>query len=265
MLHLYHSPISVCSMKVRVGLAETGVEWEDTILDLNAQEQKSEDFLALNPEGVVPVIVNNGMALRESSALLAYINRLSAKPSLMPEDTAAYGQTQMWLVRCIEIHAAINTLTFATFFRAMEQANSTAEKTEAKLARIGNPQIAAKRRDLFQNGPASVYFSGALHTLTLMLSDMNRSLETTKWLVADSYSLSDIALLAYVDRIERLGLADLWNTRYPTVGRWLSQSRERPSYQTAIVDYLPKPFDDGMRKFGALSLPAVLEAAGAAA
>ena len=118
-----------------------------------------------------------------------------------------------------------------------------------------NPSAAAKRRDLMDNGVKSNYVLGDLFTLKRMLDDMQEALEQTKWLAGDSYSLADIALLAYVDRLERLSMSGLWADRAPLVGKWLAAAQARPSYAQSIDPYISKEETAITLKYGAQDWP----------
>jgi len=52
MLELYHAPQSTCSQKVRIVLAEKGLDWTERRINLNANEQLKSEYLKLNPNGV---------------------------------------------------------------------------------------------------------------------------------------------------------------------------------------------------------------------
>ena len=58
MLELFHNDMSTCSQKVRMALAEKGLEWTSHHLNLRAADQQKPDYLALNPNGVVPTITD---------------------------------------------------------------------------------------------------------------------------------------------------------------------------------------------------------------
>ncbi|GAF53186.1 glutathione S-transferase [Psychrobacter sp. JCM 18900] len=53
-LHLYHAPFSNCAMRVRIALAEKQLEWTSHLIDLSKGEQRSKEYLGINPNGVVP-------------------------------------------------------------------------------------------------------------------------------------------------------------------------------------------------------------------
>ena len=67
MLTLYHNALSTCSQKVRLVLAEKGIEFESKLIDLVSGQQHDAQYVALNPKHVVPTLVVDGEVLRESS------------------------------------------------------------------------------------------------------------------------------------------------------------------------------------------------------
>ncbi|WP_372838132.1 glutathione S-transferase family protein [Phaeovulum sp.] len=257
MLELYHAASSVCSQKARIALAEKGLEWQSHLIDLGKGEQFAPAYLRLNPEAVVPTLVHDGMVIRESSLLCEYVDRLSATNPLMPREIGAEFTTRLWLLRCISIHEAINSVSFATLMRDRERAARTPQETEAALARIPNPQVRAKRRDVYLNGPDSVFVQGALHVLRRQFEDMAEALARSAWLAGAEYGLADTALLAYVDRLDRLGMEGLWQKKYAAVGTWLAASKQRPSYATAISAYISPEDAAATRKIGAAYWPQI--------
>ena len=69
MLELYHNGMSTCSQKVRFCLAEKGLDWTDHHMDLRAGEQHLPDYLRINPNGVVPTLVDDGRVIIESTVV----------------------------------------------------------------------------------------------------------------------------------------------------------------------------------------------------
>ncbi|MEM8730683.1 MAG: glutathione S-transferase family protein [Pseudomonadota bacterium] len=254
MLTLYHDGNTVCSIKARVALAEKGLEWQSAPVDLKSGAQFQAEFLRLNPEGVVPVLVDGDFVLSESSAIIEYVDQLTPENPLMPQGAQAQAETRMWLIRCIPIHAAINTLSFASVFRARQLAMPR-EKVMAMFAAMPNPEITAKRIDIFENGMASVYVDGALATLTRTFDWMQGQLEQGAWLGGPSYGLADVALLAYVDRLDNLAFSGLWTQRYCAIGDWLARARARPSYDAATAEYINAAERADMRKAGEATWP----------
>ena len=111
-------------------------------------EHRTPEYLALNLNGVVPTLVtDDGAVLRESSVIIEYVDGLRG-PFLMPRSGQALWDTRLWLIRCIEIHAAINSLSFATAIRKQILGALPPDGVEAWLAAIPNAEI----RDLVAFG-----------------------------------------------------------------------------------------------------------------
>jgi glutathione S-transferase len=259
MLTLYHGDSSVCSVKVRLGLAEKDLAWNSKLLALPKGEQHTPEYLKINPNGVVPTLIDDGDTIFESSVILEYVDELSQENPLMPVDKSAKALTKTWLLRSLSIHAAINTMTFSTVGRAAIIANKTPEQIAHSIAKIPNPSAAKKRKDLIDNGLKSGHLYDAFYTLSRMFDDMQAALEKSTWLAGDTFSLADVALIAYVDRIDRLSMSGLWEKRTPRLGAWLNAAKARPSYAEAIDPFITQEAAVKMRTTGSDLWPEVRE------
>lgn len=257
MLKLYHTRASVCTIKVRLGLAEKGLEWESHLLNFKKGEQFDPEYLKLNPNAVVPTLIHDNFIVIESSIILEYLDSLSDQNILMPEDLQAQTLARIWLLRCLDIHAAINTMTFSTIGRERFLAAATPEKIEASIAQMPSPLAAAKRRDLLENGINSAHCQGAFYTLKNTLDDMSALLENGDWLTGSSYGIVDTAVLSYIDRLERLGMDDLWVDRTPKIGEWLKRSQARASYSAAMDPFVDQKESESTRQVGESLWPGV--------
>ena len=79
MLELYHNINSVCAQKVRIALKERGQDAREHLLTLRG-DQNEPDYLKLNPNGVVPTLVHDGVPIGESSLVLYYIDEIFPDP-----------------------------------------------------------------------------------------------------------------------------------------------------------------------------------------
>ena len=69
MLKLFHNDMSTCAQKVRLALEELGVGWESHHLRLRSDEQFRPDYLAINPKGQVPALVDGEVIVVESTVI----------------------------------------------------------------------------------------------------------------------------------------------------------------------------------------------------
>jgi glutathione S-transferase len=93
-MKLYYFP-SPNPQKIRFAVNELGIECETVPVDLLKREQKSPEFLALNPYGRVPVLVDGNLILWESHAILAYLGEKTSR--LWPTTPAGRADAQRWL------------------------------------------------------------------------------------------------------------------------------------------------------------------------
>lgn len=97
MIRLYDFPLSGNAHKVRDLLSLLGVEYELVPVDLARGEQRSPGFLALNRFGQVPVLVDDDVVLRDSSAILVYLGRKYGRGQWLPVDATGEARVQEWL------------------------------------------------------------------------------------------------------------------------------------------------------------------------
>ena len=81
-LHGYYR--STASWRVRIALALKGVDHADAFRHLRKGEQRDADFLALNPQGLVPALAVDGAVLTQSLAICEYLDETYADPPLLP-------------------------------------------------------------------------------------------------------------------------------------------------------------------------------------
>jgi len=98
MLKLYNAPHSTCSQKVRICLHEKGLPFEDIKLDLGkGKDQLKPEYLKLNPNGVVPTLVDDDNVIIDSSVICEYLDEKYPAPKLMPDDVARRAQMRAWM------------------------------------------------------------------------------------------------------------------------------------------------------------------------
>src|SRR5277367_5915763 len=119
MLELYHAHISTCSQKVRLCLAEKGLEWTSHPIEFARGEHLAPAYLALNPNGVVPTLVHDGRPVIDSSVICEYLEEIAPGDgtSLMPGDAYDRARVRAWLRYIEEVPtAAIRVPSFNGLF-----------------------------------------------------------------------------------------------------------------------------------------------------
>ena len=107
MLKLYHHPLSPLARRVWITLLEKNIPFESIIINLDGEQFKSY-FLKLNPFHQVPVIVNNGLRILESLAIIDYLESKYPTPSLLPKNAEQLAKIRM--VQMLSDHKLIPQL-----------------------------------------------------------------------------------------------------------------------------------------------------------
>jgi len=242
MLELYHNNISVCAQKVRIVLAEKDVPWKSHPVSLARGEQLTPEFKALNPRGVVPVLVHDGSTIVESSVICAYLDDVFPTPPLVPKDPVQRATMRLWCKLPDDIlHMACATVSFAiSFGRQLKQRAGAG--LEERLQKMPDPARRERQRALIEKGIEAPFFRDHIKVFDKTFGEMEAQLGKTKWLASDTFTLADIEITPYVERIDRLGLAAMWENR-PRLADWFARIKARPSFR-AIADYPPSDYDD---------------------
>jgi glutathione S-transferase len=195
-MQLYHFP-SPNPQKVTFALKELGLDCELVPVDLAKGEQKGAAFLAVNPSGRVPVLVDGDATLTESHAILAYLGEKTGR--LWPQSAAKRAEALQWL-----------------FFLAqhmMPPAGEVALRIRAKVVGIPVDEAVVAHGE---------------QALKAVLPIVESRLAQNKWLLGGEFSLVDCAYCPVFNVIDKAGfsLAD-----FPRVSAYLEALRARPSWR----------------------------------
>ena len=195
-MKLYHFP-SPNPQKVTFALNELGIDCELVPVDLAKGEQKQPAFLAINPSGRVPVLVDGDATLTESHAILAYLGEKTGR--LWPASAAGRAQALQWLFLCAQ-HIMPPTAEAALPLRSRV---SGVPFDEAVVAR-GQKALADQIRIL------------------------EGRLAHSKWLLGDEFSLVDCAFCPILNVAEKAGFS---LSEFPRVSAYLDAMRARPAWK----------------------------------
>ena len=237
MLELYHADTAVCAAKVRVVLAEKGLAYEGHMLDLGRGEQFAPDYMKLNPNAVVPTLVHDGAVITESTVICEYLDETFAPVPLRPQTPLGRARMHGWTKREDTIHDAINTVTVAILFRG-ELMLKTPEERQARYGRIPDPARREKWRTIIEQGLEARYVDEAMARFARLFRDMNGALATGPWLLGETFTLADSGLISFFYRLEMLGLSRCWTDGFPDVADWFERCKARPSFNTAIGQFI---------------------------
>jgi glutathione S-transferase len=257
MLELYHNTMSSCAQKVRVALAEKGLEWESRHLNLRTGDQQTPAYLKLNPKGVVPTLIDSDLVIRESNVILEYLDDAFPDPPLRPSDAFGRAQVRLWNQRLAEGHHDIGTATLSMGIAFRYQYLEKGEPTCRELIdAVPDPIKRERRRDVIYNGTEAREFSIAINMWIGLLDDMETALSQHDWLASDAYTITDSAFTPYLTRLDHLHVLGFIDDR-PRVADWYDRIKARPSYKSGITDWLDESYLSLMAEKGDEAWPKI--------
>lgn len=239
MLELYHSPISTCSQKVRMVLAEKGLAWTPHHIQFNQGDHLSDWYLKINPNGVVPTLLHDGRVVTDSSVINEFLDEVFPEVPLMPRDPHGRATMRAWRQYIDEVPTpSIRVPSFNAYFVPIWREMSDAQFLEY-TERL--PLRKHFYRKMGRTGFPKEDVDAALDRLDQTLGRMEAALAQTAWIAADQFTLADVSVMPAVVRMEDLGLAHMWAAR-PRVTGWYWRLQARPAF---AVTYMPGSRDLG--------------------
>jgi GST-like protein len=208
-LQLYSVP-TPNGVKVSIALEEMGVPYEPHFVSFDGQEQRSPEFLSLNPNGKIPAIVDpNGpdgpLGLFESGAILIYLADKTGR--LVPAGAAQRYETLQWLMfQMAFVGPMFGQVGFFVKFAGKEFEDK-------------------RPRDRYVNEAKRI------------LGVLDRRLEGRRWIMGDDYTIADIATFPWVRNLVGFyGAGTLVEfDRFAQVQRVLEAFLLRPAVQAGLV------------------------------
>lgn len=189
-MKLYQFPPSGNAHKVRLALGLLGLDYER--VNLSGGTHKESSFLALNPFGKVPVLVDGSAVIRDSQAILAYLGARYSPGELWPLAADQMGQVVAWLSTAAnEVAHGPNLLRLHHRFGRPIDLRAVVLQTEEVFERV------------------------------------DAVLATRRWLVGERETMADIAMYPYLALAPE---AEFDLRPYPSVRRWILRVRALPGY-----------------------------------
>ncbi len=246
MLTLYHHWDSVCSFKVRMCLIEKQLEYQSHIVDLIQFNNLQPEYLALNPNGVVPTLKDDEHIIIESTIINEYLDDKFTTPSFIPADLLARAKMRT-LVKLQDdvLYHVQRPASFQLMVKRM-LTNLSREQIDELVSAHPQPERASHFLD-WATGPVDPeVVDEAKQKIEPVLSRLETALDDGPWLVGKDFTLADIAYAPFVNRLQRLMFHELWADK-PKLSAWIARLLERPSFAEAVGpadQQMPCPADD---------------------
>jgi glutathione S-transferase len=193
-----------------------GIAFESLLLDLQKFDQHRPDYLALNPNGVVPTLVHRDRPIIESSVIIEYLDDAFLEVPLKPADPYARAQ-----ILCADLAVPA-------------QAGRGGIERRATLAAIPTAERRERWEKMAQGGFTREELEEAYGKMLKCLTDLERAAAQGPWLAGASYSLADIAILPFIDRIHNLRPEFMTEAEFPRTNDWYRRMAARTVFERAM-------------------------------
>lgn len=255
MIELYHHSTSVCAAKVRLALAEKNLGWEGHFIDLLKGENFLPEYRRLNPKAQVPTLIYDGRIIVESNIINEFLEDAFPEIALRPQDPVETAQMRQWgKLLDDELHTACSVITYtATHRYALMELSK--EDLDHFLEQTPDPVYRERKRLWILDGADAPDVRDAMLQFDRALGKMEDTLSSQVWLSGDAFSLADIGLTPYINRLQMLNFTGLWDRR-PRVADWFERIRARASFKSAVTDHIPESMFLQMGERGSKNWPA---------
>ena len=248
MLDLYHAEPAANSMKPLICLKEKGLEFVSHYVDLLRFEQHSEEFVKLNPNGQVPVLVHDGAVITESTVINEYLEDAFPEVALRPQNLVERAQMRIWSKFVDEYFCpALSMWGWHLMVRRVAQSLSRNELDKV-LERIPLKEQRDKWATVANESFTEAQLAESKRKLVVSIERMEKILSDSAWLAGSTYSLADVNSYSMVASVPRI-FPDIMNPgATPRACAWLDIMNARPAVKAALA--MPNRVPEVLRTFG---------------
>ncbi len=235
-LHLYHAAISNCSMRPRIVLEEKSIPWVSHHLDLLKGETHSAEYFGINPNGVVPTLVDDGVVIVESDDIIEYLDEKFPESKLGGTDAETRRVIHEWVKLATSIHVkAVKTFIYENKMRT--KLGMPAAALAEYRSRQKNKELLEFHEKSSSGGFSAEDLAQSMGILTECFDRIEGELQSHQYIVGDSFTLADVAWIPL--HFTLIG-ATFPFERYPAVTKWADRITPRPSFQKGVLKWCPK-------------------------
>lgn len=219
--------------------------------------RRAPEYLAINPKGVVPALQHAGNVIVESTLICEYLEDCFPEHPLLPESPLGRYKARYWTKAVDEeLHPACSALTYVASHRHTILRNGVGNFED--FLKAGGSEGLSARMLKWQWLQQGLEAPGAAEKIRLYLSYLDKmelALQQSEWLAGDAFSIADVAMAPYLNRLAALAMEFTWQGRLPRVEHWFNRIEERRTFQSAIRDWVPVTLREEMYANGKRSSP----------
>lgn len=235
MLELYHAEPMANSMKTLLCLQEKRLEFTSHYVNLLLFEQHKPEFLAINPNGQVPVLVHDGSVIDQSTTINEYLEDVFPAIPLRPADPVITAHMRNWNKFVDERFFA--PVSMWGWHRMVRHVASSIPKAQFDilLSRIPLPEQRRKWATVAGDSFSDAELEEGRRQVRFALDRMETRLKAATWLAGEQYTLADVNTYSLAAACIRL-FPDLANAgTTPAILAWFGRMNARDAVRAALA------------------------------
>jgi glutathione S-transferase len=230
-LKYYHAEPVANSLKSMIPLFEKGLAFESIYVDLHKFEQHADWFVAINPEGQVPVLDHDGVIITHTTVINEYLEDVFPELPLRPRDPEGAARMRYWN-KFIDEHV-MNHVSMHGWHRMVGVIARGIEggEFETLMARIPLPDQRQKWVDA-RSGFSADLLANATAKIEYALDKVEAQLGRTPWLAGDMFTLADINFFSHCGMMVERMFPDM--KVGPHLRNWRTRMTARDGVKSAL-------------------------------
>lgn len=246
-LTYYHAEPVANSLKSMIPLKEKGLDFNSVYVDLHKFEQHQPWFVALNPEGQVPVLDHNGTIITHTTVINEYLEDVFSEIPLRPLDAVGKARMRYWnkfvddqVMNFVSMHGWNRMV--GVIARGIEDG-----EFEKMMERIPLPDQREKWKTA-RAGFTEEQLNHATQKIEAAVAKVEEQLQRTTWLAGDDYTLADINFFCHCGMmVERMFPEMEIPNRAPYLVKWREAMLAREGVKEAMA--MPDHTNPALRTF----------------
>ncbi len=234
-LKYYHAEPAANSLKSMIPLIEKSLPYQSIYIDLHKFEQHAEWFVAINPEGQVPVLDHDGTIITHTTVINEYLEDVFPEVPLRPRAAVGAARMRYWN-KFIDEHV-MNHVSMHGWHRMVGiiARNIESGEFDRLMERIPLPDQRKKWR-MARSGFSEADLAHATDKIVQAVDKVEKQLAQSAWLAGDDYTLADINFYSMCGMmVERMFPELAIGTRCPRLIAWREKMNARPAVARALA------------------------------
>jgi glutathione S-transferase len=233
-LKYYHAEPAANSLKSMVPLFEKGLAFQSIYVDLHKFEQHADWFVAINPEGQVPVLDHDGRIITHTSVINEYLEDVFPETPLRPRDPLGAARMRYWN-KFVDEHVT-NHVSMHGWHRMVSIIARKIDDGEFEKLMERVPLPDQRRKWLTaRSGFSEADLAKATEKITYAVDKVEKQLALSQWIAGNDYTLADINFYSHCGMMVERMFPDLTIAkRCPRLVEWRERMTARPGVAKAL-------------------------------